>query len=185
MQTIAKRAGEKEPTDTWKRNLLLAEHSPLRRGTISIRWDEIPYFVMGHLVRHHVGCTPYVSTSRSDRTGVDRTERRQTDYVSMQMDLNIQSLIDISRKRLCNCADPETIKYWEGLVYAIMQYDPTIAWAMVPEGIRDCGCPEKFGNCQACPNFLKTLPEDERMDLASRYDKYNEFRNKKLIKTFK
>ena len=35
MTTISKQAGEKEPSATWKRKLLLAEHSPIRRGSIS------------------------------------------------------------------------------------------------------------------------------------------------------
>ena len=170
MATIGKRA-DKEPADTWKKKLLLAQHSPLRRGTISVYWEQIPYFVMGHLVRHHVGCTPFVSTSRSDRTGVDRTERRQTDFVSMEMDFNIQSLIDISRKRLCNCADAETIKYWKGLIEAVAEYDPIIAWACVPEGIHRGGCPECFSDCKVCNSILGQMEHPE--DMVARYEKYN------------
>ncbi len=177
MSTIGKRA-DKEPATLWKKKLLLAQHSPLRRSTISVRWEEIPYFVMGHLVRHHVGCTPYVSTSRSDRTGVDRTERRQTDPVSMEMDFNIQSLIDVSRKRLCNCADPETLKYWQGLVMAVAEYDPVIAWAMVPEGIHRGGCPEAFSDCKMCNYHLQQMEHPE--DMMKRYDTYNEQRAKVL-----
>ena len=149
MATIGKRA-EKEPADTWKKKLLLAQHSPLRRGTISVYWEQIPYFVMGHLVRHHVGCTP---------------------FVSMEMDFNIQSLIDISRKRLCNCADAETIKYWKGLIEAVAEYDPIIAWACVPEGIHRGGCPECFSDCKVCNNILEQMEHPE--DMMARYEKYN------------
>jgi hypothetical protein len=173
MATIGKQAG-KEPTDEWKKKLLLAEHSPLRRSVISVKWEEIPYFVMGHLVRHHVGCTPYVSTSRSDRTGVDRNERRQTDMVSMEMDFNIQSLIDISSRRLCLCADPETIKYWKGLVEVIREIDPVLAWALVPQCVHRGACMEKFGNCQYFNNFAQNLSKEELLDLSTRYEKYNE-----------
>jgi hypothetical protein len=35
MTTISKEAGDKEPSHEWKRKLLLCEHSPIRRGTIS------------------------------------------------------------------------------------------------------------------------------------------------------
>jgi hypothetical protein len=35
MTTISKEAGDKEPSHEWKRRLILAEHSPIRRGVIS------------------------------------------------------------------------------------------------------------------------------------------------------
>lgn len=35
MTTISKQAGSKEPPKTWKRKLLMCQHSPLRRGSIS------------------------------------------------------------------------------------------------------------------------------------------------------
>ena len=42
MTTIAKEASDKEPSHEWKRKLLLCEHSPIRRGSISWKFDEIP-----------------------------------------------------------------------------------------------------------------------------------------------
>lgn len=181
MRTIGKEKGVAATKD-WKRRLLLAEHSPLRRSMISVRWEEIPYFVSTHLARHHQGCEKFVSTSRADRTNVNRRERRQTDMVSMEMDMNIQALINIMRKRLCNCADKETQKYALGLLKAIAKYDEDIAWVCVPEGIRDFGCPEKFGNCHTCENILKDMTLEQAMDIQTRYDYYNEYRNKVLGK---
>lgn len=181
MSTIGKES-EKIPADEWKRKLMLCEHSPLRRSCITLKWDNIPFYVMGHFVRHHVGCTPFVSTSRSDRTGVDRSERKQTDMVSMEMDFNIQSLIDVSRKRLCNCADAETIKYWTGAWIAIYREDPIIAEYMVPECIRRCGCPESFGGCKFFEWFAAQLTKEELIDIRTRLAKYNEIRVKKYIK---
>ena len=35
MTTVSKQASDKEPSDQWKKRLLLAEHSPIRRGEIS------------------------------------------------------------------------------------------------------------------------------------------------------
>lgn len=170
-----------EPTSEWKRKLLLAEHSPLRHSLITIEVKDIPYCIMGHFVRHHNGVTPYVSTSREDRTGVPRDERKQTDPVTMRMDLNIQSLINISRKRLCNQADPTTQKIWLGVIKEIAKKDEDIAWACVPEGIRSCGCPEKFGQCSACVNFIKQMDFESRLDLEKRYDHYN-VKRKALLK---
>ena len=127
MTTISKEAGPNEPSHEWKRKLLLCEHSPIRRGSISWKWEEIPYAISTHFVRHHEGVEKWVGTERTDRTGVDREERSQMNYVPMEMEANIQALINISKKRLCTCADPTTRLYWEKVLEAIAQYDDTNA----------------------------------------------------------
>ena len=160
------------PTQEWKRKLLLAEHSPLRHSLITIELKDIPYYVSTHLVRHHMGVEKYVGTSREDRTGVDRNERKQTDLVTMRMDLNIQALINISRKRLCSQADKKTIEVWSNVLEAVRQHDEDIFWACVPEGIRSCGCTEGFGKCSKCPNILSNLTKEELLDVSRRYDEY-------------
>lgn len=160
------------PTQEWKRKLLLAEHSPLRHSLITIELKDIPYYVSTHLVRHHMGVEKYVGTSREDRTGVDRNERKQTDLVTMRMDLNIQALINISRKRLCSQADKKTTLVWMNVLEAIRQYDKDIFWACVPEGIRSCGCTEGFGKCSKCPKMLSDLTKEELLDVSKRYDEY-------------
>lgn len=171
--TISMKDSKIEPSNEWKRKLLLAEHSPLRHSLITVEITNVPFYVMGHLVRHHMGVVPYVATSRSDRTGVDRSERRQTDTVTMRMDMNIQSLINISRKRLCNQADETTKELWNMVVKAVGEYDEDIAWACVPEGIRSMGCPEGFGNCKQCNNMLKDMDKEDLFDLEKRYYHYD------------
>lgn len=171
--TISMKDSKIEPSNEWKRKLLLAEHSPLRHSLITVEITNVPFYVMGHLVRHHMGVVPYVATSRSDRTGVDRRERRQTDTVTMRMDMNIQSLINISRKRLCNQADETTKELWNMVVKAVGECDEDIAWACVPEGIRSMGCPEGFGNCKQCNNMLKDMDKEDLFDLEKRYYHYN------------
>ena len=178
MTTISKQAGDKEPSTEWKRKLLISRHSPIRRGVISWKWDNIPFYVMGHFVRHHVGCTPYVATSREDRTDIPREERKQTDSVSMQMDANIQALIDMAEKRLCTQSDKVTREYMEALKDEIAKYDETIGWALAPSGIYKCGCPEKFGNCTYCTSILKQMPQEDLFDIEKRLDFYNEYREK-------
>ena len=178
MQTIGKQAGDKEPPQVWKRKLLVCKHSPIRRSLISIKWDSIPSYVSTHFCRHSVGVTPYVQTSREDRTGVPRNERKQTDDVSMQMDMNIQSLINIMEKRLCLCSDENTIKYAEGLLEEIKKYDEDVYWVCVPSGIAHGGCTEPFGNCRICNHILEQMTPEDRMDITKRYDAYNEYREK-------
>ena len=177
MQTISKQA-KNTPPNEWRRKLLISRHSPIRRGVISWKWDNIPFYVMGHFVRHHVGCTPYVATSREDRTDIPREERKQTDSVSMQMDANIQALIDMAEKRLCTQSDKVTREYMEALKDEITKYDETIGWALAPSGIYKCGCPEKFSNCTYCTSILKQMPQEDLFDIEKRLDFYNEHREK-------
>ena len=174
MTTISKEAGDKEPSHEWKRRLLLAEHSPIRRGTISWKWKTIPYAISTHFVRHHEGVEKWVSTSRADRTDVkDRSQRSQMDYVQMEMEANIQALMNISFKRLCTCADPTTRAYWKEVVEAIKEYDEDIYWACVPQCIRCGGCPE-YISCGFYDQFVKNLTLEEQINMQKRYDKYNE-----------
>lgn len=44
MTTISKQAGC-EPSREWKRKLLICQHSPIRRGVVSWKWEEIPYAI--------------------------------------------------------------------------------------------------------------------------------------------
>ena len=156
MTTISKEAGDKEPSSEWKRKLLICEHSPIRRGSISWKWDQIPYAISTHFVRHHEGVEKWVGTQRADRTEIkDRSERSQMDMVPMEMEANIQALINISLKRLCTCADPLTRKYWQSVLEAIKEYDEDIYWACVPQCIKSGGCPE-YKTC----GFYDALTKD-------------------------
>ena len=175
MTTISKEAG-KEPTQEWKRKLLLCEHSPIRRGTISWKFDEIPYCISTHFVRHHEGVEKWVGTERADRTEIkDRSQRSQMDMVPMEMEANIQAIINISRKRLCTSADPLTIKYWKAVLEAIKESDEDIYWACVPECVRCGGCPE-YKSCGYYDNLMKDAEPEEQRVLKLRYDRYNKFR---------
>ena len=175
MTTISKEAG-KEPTQEWKRRLLLCEHSPIRRGTISWKFDEIPYCISTHFVRHHEGVEKWVGTEGADRTEIkDRSQRSQMDMVPMEMEANIQAIINISRKRLCTSADPLTIKYWKAVLEAIKEYDEDIYWACVPECVRCGGCPE-YKSCGYYDSLMKDAEPEEQRVLKLRYDRYNKFR---------
>lgn len=178
MTTVRKEAGDAEPTDEWKRKILLCEHSPIRRTMISWKWESIPYAISTHFVRHHEGCEKFVGTSRSDRTGVDRSERGQMDVVPMEMDANIQALINISLKRLCTCADVTTNKYWVSLLKEVRKQDENVFWACVPSCVYRGGCPEGFGKCEFYKNLMKDIPLDRQINIKDRYDIYNEYRSK-------
>ena len=176
MTTISKQAG-KEPNQEWKRKLLVCQHSPIRRGIVSWKWDEIPYAISTHFARHHEGCEKFVGTSRADRTEIkDRSQRSQMDCVPMEMDANIQALINISEKRLCMCADPLTQKYWKAVLEAIREYDEDIYWVCVPQCIRCGSCVEPFSNCKYYENIMKEATIEEQTNIVKRYDYYNKRR---------
>lgn len=179
-QTVSMGDSKLEPTSEWKRKLLICRHSPLRIGSILWKSEDVPFYVMGHIVRHNVGCTPFVSTSREDRTGIPRNERKQTDFVDMQMTANIEALINISERRLCTCADPTTRKYWEAVLEAVKEYDEDIYWACAPQCVRCGGCVEPFSECTFYDNFSKNLTPEQQIDVMARYDAYNEYRGKVL-----
>ena len=177
MTTISKQA-KQMPGQEWRRKLLICEHSPIRRSTISWKWENIPYAISTHFARHHEGCEKFIGTERTDRTGIDREQRSQMNYVPMEMDANIQALINISAKRLCMCADPTTRTYWESLLEAIKEYDEDIYWACVPQCVRCGGCVEPFSNCDYYKTVYKDILAKDQMNVMRRYDIYNDHREK-------
>ena len=113
-RTIGKSQLDKEPTDSWKAKILLAEHSPIRLVEYDWTWEKIKQWVTAHLVRHHEGCEKFVHSQRGDRRElpIERDKMPQGAVNDMDMTANAQALINISRKRLCSCASPETRKAW-------------------------------------------------------------------------
>ena len=153
-RTFGKDQLNKEPSDSWKAKMLLAEHSPIRLLEYDWSWGEIRQWVTAHLVRHHEGCEKFVHTQRGDRRkiledyGVEtRDELPQGALNDMDMTANAQALINISRKRLCNCASKETREAWTQVKEAIAEIDPVLASKMVPECLYRGFCPEFINPC--------------------------------------
>ena len=132
------------PDSEWKLKLIRAEHSPIRKLTFSWRWINLPYWVSVHFVRHKFGIDHFVKTQRTDRTGVDRAELPQGAFVNHECTANAQALINISRKRLCNCASPETREAWKLVKDAVAECEPELAKCMVRECVYRGHCPEMF-----------------------------------------
>lgn len=112
---------ETPPTEEWKRKSLEARHSYIRELNFVFRITGIPYWVAMHLVRHHVGCQPYIKTQRNDRQSVyDRGEAPQNAPVDMMWSLNAEALMTLANKRLCWLAaleTRETVRKMCGLVH--------------------------------------------------------------------
>ena len=73
-------------------------------------------------------------------------EKNDQDFV-----VNAQTLINISRKRLCHCASKETREAWIAVKEAIAEFDPIMASAMVRNCVYRGRCPE-----MKCCGYYKT-----------------------------
>lgn len=144
--TVSKDGTGAYPSDSWKKTILLAEHSPIRKIRFSWRWKDLKSWVSVHFVRHKFGIEHWVSTQRSDRTGNDRDSSRQDTPVIHECEANAQALIFISRRRLCKQASPETRAAWLEVKADVDKCDPILASVMVPECIYRGFCPE-FKSC--------------------------------------
>ena len=144
--TINKGEGKREPSPKWKKQILLAEHSPIRCIEYKWEWYEIPYAITTHFVRHCLGIVHWVRTERTDRTGTDRTELSQMNPIEHRATANVQALINIGRKRLCMKADETAREAFKLVVDMVNKDDPDIGGVLVPECVYRGFCPE-FYSC--------------------------------------
>lgn len=105
------------------------------------------------------GIEKYISTQRSDRTGIDRDKLPQDSLVDMELDLNAQALINISRKRLCNQAHKETKAVWQAILDIIKDEMPELYSVCVPECIYRGFCPE-----MKCCGYCNTEEYKKRLE---------------------
>lgn len=165
--TVGKAPINKEPSDEWKDEITQAEHSPIRLVEFDIWIEDIPAFVAGHLVRHHQGVEKFQCTNREDRREVNPEEVNRLTPVNLMLSCNVQALINISRKRLCNSAHKETIKVWQAVKDAIKEIDPIVAKYMIRECVYRGHCPEM--NC--CGYMCGTKYQYELLDYHRYYVK--------------
>lgn len=134
------------PSDEWERKMARACHSPLRARMFVVKMFNIPYYVSVHLVRHKIGVEHFVRTNRSDRTGRDTNNDTRNTPTNHAMLINAESLITMSRKRLCSMADPTTRLVWGAVITALGNVDKAVAERCVQQCVH-CGyCPE-FKSC--------------------------------------
>lgn len=170
-RTWGKKPIDHEPKDSWKRGILLAEHSPIRLLEYDFTIEDIRQWVTVHLVRHHAGCEKFVHSQRQDindqvevitkrlmeilqQEGLLKEGWRERDYMfqgepnEMDMTCNAQAFINISRKRLCiGCASIETRMAWQVVINALSEVDPILAEKCVPECLYRGFCPEDKRCC--------------------------------------
>jgi sarcosine oxidase delta subunit len=182
-RTWGKHPLDKEPSDKFKRKILLAEHSPIRLLEYDFTIEDIRQWVTVHLVRHHEGCEKFVHTQREDinqeiekmtkmvinllyEAELLREGWKPRDYMfqgegnDMDMTCNAQAFMNISRKRLCyGCPSKETRQAWEIVIDMLKEIDPILAEKCVPECVYRGFCPE----ADRCCGYVDTKAYQERL----------------------
>lgn len=116
------------PSMEWKKSILAARHSPIRRLHFAFLIEELPSWVSVHLCRH-IHAQPFVRSQRNDRQAMyDRNKAPQDAPVTMIWDMNAEELMTVASKRLCSMASAET---------------QAVVWQMCQQVI--CVCPEFEG----------------------------------------
>lgn len=105
------------------------------------------------------GYEKWISTQRSDRIGINRDELPQGQEVNMEIEANAQALINISRKRLCNQASPETREVMKEIKKEVSKRDEFMSRVMVKECVYRGFCPE-INSC----NYDKTEKFKEELE---------------------
>ena len=189
-RTWGKKPLDKEPSDKFKRKILLAEHSPIRLLEYDFTIEGIRQWVTVHLVRHHEGCEKFVHTQRQDindeierivakvvelmsEAGLLKEGWRERDYLfqgqgnDMDMTCNAQAFMNNSRKRLCyGCPSKETRQAWEIVIEMLKEIDPILAEKCVPECVYRSFCPEH----DRCCGYVNTDAYKRRLVLYQNID---------------
>ena len=169
--TVSKAELGHEPSQAFKKAILISEHDPIRDIEVKFRWADIKYWVAMHWKTHI--WRSRTNTQRNDRQAdYDRNKAPQDSPVEFIGDANAQHLIDTMRKRLCFMAAPETRQYAEDLKEALHEIEPELSDVLVPNCIYRCGCPEN-GRCKFFQNVINDYPDMASTDIQKRYDAYN------------
>lgn len=169
--TVNKEHTKNEPSSKFKTDLLISEHSPVRLIRVHWFWKNIKSWVATHWSRHKWEC--FISTRRSDRTGLDRGELSQDEKVDFEGEANAQNLIDTWRKRLCFQASADTRVYAEDFKISLRDDEMELSDVLVPNCIYRGGCPE-FEECGFWREFKKHIDLNDST-IRDRYYVYNDW----------
>ena len=167
---------EVEPSERFKKMLLISEHSPIRLIEYDWTWRDMPYWVHAELARHKF--EKFISTQRDDRVQneIPRGKKPQDAPVRFDGYANQQNMIDFGRKRLCFKATPQARSYAVSFKQDLRAagYEAE-AEVLVPNCVYRCGCPE-FTPCGFFQKFINAglLRGVNMFNIAERYKLYTE-----------
>lgn len=165
---------DNEATETFKKKLLISEHTPIRLLEFDWSWRGIKYWLSQEWARHRF--EKFISTQRDDRLKdkISRDNKSQGALVDFDGYANMQNLIDAWRKRLCYQATDEARKLAEDFKCELHKTHPLEANVLTPNCIYRHGCPE-FTCCGFWGKFLKRCKDNNipLNTIQQRYDAYN------------
>ena len=89
--TVGKPPLGHEPSEDFKRRILIAEHGPIRTISVKWVWHGIKSWIATHWSRHKWECC--ISTQRSDRTGILRDKLTQDAPVNFVGEANVPNCV--------------------------------------------------------------------------------------------
>lgn len=179
--TVGKNFTDTEPSIDFKKSILKSKHSPIRRMKFEVVLEDLPAHISQQFSRHHIAIESspnqffseqivptdiehFVQTSRADRTGIPRDQRKQNDLLTYSFEINTMGLFDASQKRMCHAADPQAIQAWNLVVAEVGKIEPLIAARMQMQ----CVC---LGFCPEDPKMIKCRFMDTQ-EYADRREDY-------------
>lgn len=143
----------KNATDTFKRKLLISEHSPIRLLEFDWSWKGIAYWLSTEWSRHKF--EKFISSQRDDRLKDEtpRAEKPQGALVNFDGYANMQNLIDAWRKRLCYQATYEARNLAYDFKARLEITNPIETNVLVPNCVYRGGCSE-FTPCGLWDRFI-------------------------------
>lgn len=140
LRTMGKKYTGNAISDSWKKKILKAKHSPIRTLMFTIEM-KVPYYVSTHFVRHKIGVEHYVQSQRNDRqSNYDREIASQDMMVLHTMDVNAEQLMFMANRRLCGMADKTTRYVMTLICKAVEEKNPEFKGFFKPmcEYIHEC-----------------------------------------------
>ena len=145
-------------SEAFKIKLLTSGHSPIRELRFKVKIDNMSVFTCQQYTRHHIALEShsvqelihstdvehYVASQRPDR----RNGKERGEFCNYSFTINMQGLIDASKKRLCNGAEAEAVKIWKGVRECMHHINPELSRLMHPSCVWDGGCKEIYSKCR-------------------------------------
>lgn len=150
--------------------MYLSEHSPIRTQLFEVHISGIPTFVHTHFRAHAIGTVHCTKSNREDRPGYTGDTGRWHP-VNHAILLNAQSLINVSRRRMCHRSHPISRQVMKMIHLQIGQLDPDLFEVMLPNCLYRGGVCYEHVCCGKIPNVshykwidLKRYTWDDPLD---------------------
>lgn len=140
--TIHKKPLNKEPSDKFKKRLIIAEESPIYTRWYRLDDQSCNRRVALHLIRHHIGTQPFLGTTREDIIDTNG------EVIPFRFYFNLQSLINMAEERLCFKAYSATRHYVVGIIQLVAELESfDFAPFLVPMCVKRGYCPKSDRGC--------------------------------------